>query len=105
MAANGNELENEGERRILMTDALGNRRPMTFQITNVNKVLCSVGEICQSSQIVVFNPPRHAGDNYILDLQSWLRTPLREEGGAYRMDVWVSPYNDALTLGFPSQQS
>ena len=97
VAANGDELENEGERRVLMTDTKGNI------LTNVNKVLGSVGEICRTGQQVVFNPPGHPEGSFIHDLQSGLRTPLREEGGTYKMDVWVNPLREATSLVFPGR--
>ena len=103
VAASGEELENEGERQLLMADHMGNPRQMTFQVTQVNKALGSVGKLCQSGQQVVFNPPGHPDGSYVRDLRSEVRTPLREEGGTYKMDAWVSPYRDAVALGFPRQ--
>ena len=100
VAANGDEMHNEGEKQLQLTTAEGAHRGMTFQLTNVNKVLGSVSRLCQAGQSVVFNPPGHPDGSYIVDLHSGTTTPLREENGVYKLDAWVNPYrHDAAGFG------
>ena len=76
---------------------------MTFQVTEVNKMLGSVSRLCAAGQQVVYNPPGHPDGSYMKDLASGTVTPLREENGLYKLDVWVNPYKPN-GLGFAWQE-
>ena len=104
VAANGDEMDNEGEKHLHLTTPEGAQRGMTFQLTNVHKMLGSVSRLCQAGQSVVFNPPGHPDGSYILDLHSGATTPLREENGVYKLDAWVNPYRANNNAGFPRQE-
>ena len=102
IAANGDELDNEGEKRLQLTDFQGAQSRMVFQVTGVNKMLGSVSKMCATGQQVVFNPPGHPDGSYVRDLHTETRTPLREENGTYKMDAWVNP-NLPSQAGFGRQ--
>lgn len=101
VTANGEEMENEGEKHLKLTTPQGKSKSMVFQVTDVTKPLGSVSRICSSGQQVVFNPPGHPDGSYIRNLQTGDRTPLREENGTYRLHAWVNPYIANDTQGFP----
>ena len=103
VAANGEELDNEGERRIAFATEHGGSRSMTFQVTQVNKVLGSVSHLCSLGQQVVFNPASHPDGSYIRDLTTETITPLRQENGVYKLDAWIKPYGNGNEGGFARQ--
>ena len=104
VAANGEELDNEGERRIAFATEHGGSRSMTFQVTNVNKVLGSVSHLCAMGQQVVFNPRHHPDGSYIRDLTTETITPLRQENGVYKLDAWVRPYGGGADSVFAGRE-
>ena len=59
VAANGDEMENEGEKHLSLTAFDGTSKTMTFQVTNVSKPLGSVSKTCETGDQVVFTPPGH----------------------------------------------
>ena len=49
IAANGKEIHNEGQRRLLISNLEGHQtRQMTFQVADVKKALGSVNSICKA---------------------------------------------------------
>ena len=97
VTASGEEIANEGEKHIRMTMMNGAEKDMTFQVTEVNKVLGSVSKICAKGHQVVFSPPGHRDGNFILNLQTGDRMPLFEANGTYKLYGWVNPVNRHTT--------
>ena len=100
IAANGREMDNEGERRVRFTTQHGGDRNLTFQVTEVHKTLCSVSRLCEVGQQVVFNPIEHPDGSYIRDLRTDTITPIRIENGVYKLDAWIRPFSDGDPTGF-----
>ena len=65
---------------------------MTCQVAAVNKILASVGQICDGGNEVIF---RHDGGE-IRHLKSGKSTFFRRTGNVYSMDAWIpkSPDDD-----------
>ena len=58
---------------------------MTCQVAAVNKILASVGQICDGGNEVLF---RYDGGE-IRHLKSGKVTPFRRIGNVYAMDAWI----------------
>ena len=86
VAATGDRIYNEGEKRVTCTTQEGHRQSWMFQIAEVNKVLASVSRICESGRHkVVFQK----GDSFIEDVKTGQRTQLRERTGVYVIEAWI----------------
>ena len=88
-AANGELIDNMGEKRFEAHSAEGSVRGLTAQVCGVNKALLSVSKMVKSGNRVVFQNDK-AGGSYIEDLQTGEHMYLREEGGMYMLDPWVN---------------
>ena len=85
-AAKGSEpILNEGERTVKFVTADGAQRHMTCEVADVNKILASVGVICDGGNEVRFY--QHGGE--IIHLKTGKRTPFRRHGNVYVMDAWL----------------
>ena len=62
----------------------GSRRGQTFQAA-VNKILASIGQICDGGNEVYF---RQDGGE-VHHLKTGKRTPFRRVGNVYVMDAWI----------------
>ena len=58
---------------------------MVCQVAGVNKILASVGQICDGGNEVLFR--QDGGD--IINLRTGIRTPFRRIGNVYVMDAWI----------------
>ena len=86
VAATGDRVYNEGERRVTCTTTDGHRQSWMFQVAEVNKVLASVSRICESGQErVVFQK----GNSYIEHVKTGRRTQMQERNGIYVIDAWI----------------
>ena len=89
--ANGNEIENEGEKRFIAhmltvegTDSGG--KGVTAQVCAVHRPLMSVKKICRNNQRVVFDDE----GSYIENKTTGERLKVLEEDGEYVLDIWVN---------------
>ena len=85
-AKNSKPIKNEGQRTIKFLTKDMEKRKMTCQVAAVNKILASVGQICDWGNEVLF---RFDGGE-IRHLQSGKVTPFRIIGNVYAMDAWIS---------------
>ena len=86
VAATGDRVYNEGERRITCTTPEGHQQSCMFQVAEVNKALASVSRICDSGRDrVVFQK----GDSFIENMKSGRRTKLIERNGVYVLEAWI----------------
>ena len=100
-------MPNYGEKRLAWEAEDGTKGGINIQITDVNKVLASVGKICSAGNRVVFEPE----GGYIQNITSGARTELRKVGMVYVLDVWAKARNqedqimavDRNTAGFSWQ--
>jgi hypothetical protein len=58
---------------------------MVCQVAKVNKILASIGQICDQGNEVIF---REDGGE-IVHIATGRRTPFRRHGNVYVMDAWV----------------
>ena len=91
-AKNSKPIPNEGQRTIKFLTKNNEKRKMTCQVAAVNKILASVGQICDGGNEVIF---RYDGGE-IRHLKSGKSTFFRRIGNVYSMDAWIpkSPDND-----------
>ena len=93
--ANGETIDNEGERDCLMRVGEGDASnddamQIKFQVVDVSKALLSVHRVCEQGHNVIFS--KKDGESAILvngDPEN--RIPLRNCGGTYELDVYVRP--------------
>ena len=84
-AKNSSPIKNEGQRTIKFLTKDMEKRKMTCQVAAVNKILASVGQICDGGNEVLF---RYDGGE-IKHLKSGKITPFRRIGNVYAMDAWI----------------
>ena len=82
MSASGDDLVNKGEQKIPVTTEEGAEMNCTFQITDVNRALCSVAKMCDKGNRVVFE----AGGGYVEDIEG-RKTVFRRENNVYVMSL------------------
>ena len=79
---------------LLKADAFnkeGSLNGMAFQATErVKKPLASVKRIVDARHTVVFAPD-DIGGSFILNLDTYDETALREDDGNYLLDAWIPP--------------
>ena len=92
-AANGGELENEGEKHLYLATVEGDQvRKMDFQVTDVTKALGSVSRMVHNGNRVVFDLDEWGANcSYIESKSTGKRLWLRERNGVYVLDVMVAP--------------
>ena len=89
--ANGNEIENEGEKKfiahMLTTDGKDSGgKGITAQVCAVHRPLMSVKKICRNNQRVVFDDE----GSYVEHKLTGEKLRVLEEDGEYVLDVWVN---------------
>ena len=93
--ANGDSVENLGERHVLMktSDSNDSAMDMRFQVVDVSKALMSVHRVCEQGHEVRFTH-QGKGSAILIGGDPNNRIPLRHTGGTYEIDVWVKPCQD-----------
>ena len=85
VAANGTKINNYGERRLQGVNHDWTPMGMSIQVSDVNKVLAAVSQICDAGNRVVFD---NVG-SYIESKATGKRTAMRRENGVYKFDMWI----------------
>ncbi len=98
VAANGSRMPNVGEQEMTIQTEQGGEAAMVFQVTDVNRPLWSVSEICDRGNRVIFGK---AG-GVIHNLRSGMLTPFKRENGIYIIDFWI-PDDKQNSTSFPRQ--
>ena len=88
-AKNSKPIKNEGQRTIKFLTKDHEKRKMTCQVAAVNKILASVGQICDGGNEVLFR----CDGGEIRHLKSGKITPFRRIGNVYAMDAWIEKAN------------
>ena len=84
-AANGSQIRNFGEKKIIGKDGTGRPLSITMQCADVRKPLASVSKMAEFGNKIVFDED----GSYIENKTTKLRTPLRKERGVYVFDLWI----------------
>jgi hypothetical protein len=96
-AANGETIDNEGEKTLTMATKDWQTRQMTFQVADVSKALGSVSKICSNGNRCVFDDE----GSYIQNKLSGEKLWMRQQDRVYVLDVDIAPpENDRV---FPGQ--
>ena len=83
--ANGERIDNLGEKRFSCVGEEGYECNMKAQVCDVNKALLSVRRLTQAGNKVVFDP----NGSYIENLETGEKMNLQEKGGMYVLKLWV----------------
>ena len=83
--ANGEIVDNEGERNFVAATEEGVIRSLKAQVCGVNRDLLSVSKLVDNGSRVVFSK---AG-SYVQDEQTGQKMWLKESGGMYTLSLWV----------------
>ena len=83
--ANGETINNEGEKKFYAVTEDGASRKLTAQICDVNKPLLSVRRALEAGNRVVFEK----GQSYIQNVETEKVTWLEEKDGMYIVRLWV----------------
>ena len=97
--ANGDEIDNEGEKTFVahmltINGADSGGRGIVAQVCKVHRPLMSVKKICNNRQKVVFDEE----GSYVDNTKTKLRTPLREEGCVCVFDMLGPSWATKFTL-------
>lgn len=82
-AASGHRMPNRGQQRVTGTTSDGRYVKLLLQVTDVNKALCSVRQMCEVNNRVVFEK----GCRYIQNKDTGAKTAIYEQDGVYRMKL------------------
>ena len=85
--ANGELVDNEGEKKMVMSTAEGVVREFTAQVTEVNKPLLSVSKMVNAGYTVTFSPE----GSYIYDGYDDTYQYLESRNGLFMLKGWVQP--------------
>ena len=88
--ANGEEVDNEGEKHMLVCSVEGVSRGVVAQVTDVTKPLLSVSKMVKSGHQVVFD----SEGSYIKDKATGEVMNLEEVNGLYKLKAWVKRAED-----------
>eukprot|EP00973_Karenia_brevis_P077408 10754806-Karenia_brevis.AAC.1 len=83
--ANGDVIDNEGEKQMQVSFGEGPERLLTAQVTDVTKPLLSVSKMVKAGHTVVFSPE----GSYIYDQANGETMAMEEVKGMYMLKVWV----------------
>ena len=83
--ANGNNIENEGEKKFVAFTDSGQQKIFNMQVAAVDKPLLSVSGVVKRGNRVVFDPE----GSYIENLHTWEVTPVYEVNEMYSLPTWV----------------
>ncbi len=88
--ANGEIIENQGEKSFIGETRERVKRSVTAQVCDVNRDLLSVSKVVNNGSRVVFDP----SGSYIEDVETKEKVWLKESGGMYTLNMWVrrSPF-------------
>jgi len=85
--ANGETVENEGEKHMMASSGEGVNRMITAQVTEVSKPLMSVSKLVKAGNTVVFSPE----GSYVYDGYNGETMNLEARNAMYMLKVWVKP--------------
>ena len=83
--ANGEIIENEGEKKFAGYIEDGAIHGVRAQVCDVNRDLLSVSRVVKGGNMVAFHPL----GSFVQDLHTHERTWLREDSGTYTLSLWV----------------
>ena len=83
--ANGEIVDNEGERNFVAETEEGITRSLKAQVCGVNRDLLSVSKLVKNGSRVVFS----SVGSYVQDEQTGQHMWLKEAGGMYTLSLWV----------------
>ena len=86
MAANKGTIHNVGQQTV---SAYTNEFLLVstkFQVTHVHRPLAAVSEIEDADKTLVIS---NKYGRFIMDNDSWVKTPIGREAGTYHLDQWV----------------
>ena len=98
--ADGTKIPNQGEKVIRGYTNEGKSVTVKYQIADVTKPLCSVGKICDNSNVVIFTD----SGGLIMNKATGVATPFTRENGVYMLRTWVrTPKEKVAPKDFPRQ--
>ena len=99
LAANGEEIDNNGEVKVPAVTRERTLRGITFQAAGVSKGLLSVEKMNENGHAVVFD-----GDmSFVVNKATGEVNHLRRQDGNFMLDLWILPPDVAETWGFGRQ--
>ena len=91
VVANGEEIPNEGEKRMMAWGQDNVLRSLTMQAAQVNKPLLAVRKVTQGGNRVVMDENR----SYIQDKKTGTIVPVHHRDGVYHVVLWVKDAEEA----------
>ena len=85
VTANGQKISNEGEQLVEALTDEHLKVKMKYQVADVTKALCSVGQVCDQGNVLVFTE----GGGWIHNRATKNNTHFEREGKMYVLNTWV----------------
>ena len=80
-------LDEQGMKDVCAVEAIADQHcGMMFHLTDSKRMLASVDKIAAAGNEVRFGPA--PADNYVMNIQTKKRIPLKKRNGVYVMEVW-----------------
>ena len=102
--ADSKPIPNLGGQSVVGKGINGECLSMEFDVAKISRPLASVMEIIERDNDVMFS--NRKGGSYIQNCKSGQKTPLRQEGRLFFLDIWVEvPSQIANSLPFVRQST
>ena len=101
-AANGESIENEGQKEVTMITNEGQNVNVLYQVADVSRTLTSVSRVCDAGNRVIFE----SWGGYIQNLQTGSTTTFERKSNVYELTGWMlapKPNTPSRAEGFPWQ--
>ena len=95
--ANGDEIQNLGEKLMPVVTAEGAWKGFLAQVADISKALQSVRSLVKAGHVVVFGDDDESGDggNYIVNKLTGEYTSVRDDGLNYILGLHIAPKHEA----------
>ena len=95
--ANGDEIQNLGEKLMPVVTAEGAWKGLLAQVADISKALQSVRSLVKAGHVVVFGDDDESGDggNYIVNKLTGEYTSVRDDGLNYILGLHIAPKHEA----------
>ena len=93
--ANGDEIPNLGEKRMLVATAEGSWKGMSAQLADISKPLQAARSLVKAGHIVVFRDGEDGSQNYIVNRITGEPTAVKDDGINYILGLHIAPRSEA----------
>ena len=93
-AANGSQIKNYGERKLIGEAGKGIGSSIKMQVADVTKALGAVTKLCDAGNRVIFDNE----GSFVENKTTEIKTEIKRDNGTYTMDFWVKKSKDNMGI-------